>query len=132
MGRSIKTAVTRDTFVYYHACLTQIFFYYCAITLESFSLTVLAYDRLIAICFPLRHSSINTPTRMFCILVIVWLAVFKMKNMESRYKALSTCTEHLIVVAIFYVPTITLYITELFLIHIDMQIRMGPEERRRS
>ena len=194
---TINTVVTKDTFMSYNACLTQIFFYYCSVILESFSLSVLAYDRLIAICFPLRHNSINTPTSMVSILVILWSvfasvmvflvliltklsfcdslivnhfvceyaavfnlscndntlqwtaastlaivllfgplslivmsyacilrAVFKMKSVESRYKALATCTEHLILVAIFYVPTITLYITELFLFHVDPHVRM--------
>ena len=197
---TINTFLTRDTFMSYNACLTQNFFYYCFITLESYSLTVLAYDRLIAICFPLRHNSINTPTSMISILAIVWLycigimlflvlslrrlyfcdsltvygfvceysgvfilscndhtlqwmgafilsilnafgplsliivsyacilrAVFRMKNVESRYKALSTCSEHLILVASSYVPTITLYMTKFFLYRVDPNIRMVNE-----
>ncbi|XP_035288416.1 olfactory receptor 1496-like isoform X3 [Anguilla anguilla] len=194
---SIKTVVTGDTFMSYNACLTQNFFYYGSLALESFSLSVLAYDRLIVICFPLRHSSINTPTRMFSILATVWLlcvsvlafmvlilrkvsfcdsltvynfvceygalinlscngntlqwtvassvsilflflplsviamsyaciltAVFRMKNVESRYKALATCIEHFVLVAIFYVPTITLYIIELFLFLVNPNMKM--------
>ncbi|XP_061105565.1 olfactory receptor 52B2-like [Conger conger] len=194
---TIKTVVTRDTFMSYNACLTQNFFYFGALSLESFSLSILAYDRLIAICFPLRHNTINTPTRMISILAVVWSfcvsvivflvviltklsfcdsltvstfmceyatvhslacnddtlqwavgssvsilflfvplslivasygcilkVVFKMKSVESRYKALATCTEHLVVVAIFYVPTITLYIIELFLFLVDPNVKM--------
>ena len=194
---SIESFLKGDTFMSYNACLTQIFFYYCSITLESFSLSVLAYDRLITICFPLRHSSINTHTSMFSIVAIVWLycagvmmflvliltqlsfcdsltvqhfvcdyaavyslscndhtmqfiaasifsvvnllgplsliivsyacilrAVFRMKSVESRYKALSTCTEHLVLVAIFYVPYLTLSLTAIFLHHVEPNIRM--------
>ena len=194
---SINTILTKDTFVSYNACMGQIFFYYCFLGLESFSLSVLAYDRLIAICFPLRHSSINTPTNMISILTIVWsfcvsiimflvlmitklsfcdsltvddfycaydavirlscndntlqwtaasslsmliifgslsiivlsyvcilIAMFRMKNVESRYKALTTCTEHLFLVAIFYVPMLTLYIVELFLFLVGPDARM--------
>ncbi|XP_061105546.1 olfactory receptor 52B2-like [Conger conger] len=194
---TIKTVLGRDTFMAYNACLTQIFFYYFSVILESSSLSVLAYDRLIAICFPLRHNSINTPTSMSIMLALVWLfwgiamlflvliltnlsfcdsltvynfvcdyagvftlscddytlqwvtasvmsilflfaplslivlsyacilrAVFRMKTVESRYKALATCTEHLILVAIFYVPTITVYIIELFLFHVDPNVKM--------
>ncbi|XP_061105570.1 olfactory receptor 52B2-like [Conger conger] len=192
---AIKTVITKDTFMSYNACMTQIFFYYVSVTLESFSLSVLAYDRLIAICFPLRHT--NTPTTMFCILAITWSfcvsvmlfsililtklsfcdslfvsnficeyaavaslacndstlqltatsslsililflplslivasygcilrVVFRMKTVESRYKALATCTEHLVVVAIFFVPTITVYIIELFLFLLDPNVKM--------
>ncbi|XP_061105560.1 olfactory receptor 52B2-like [Conger conger] len=194
---AIKTVITKDTFMSYNACMTQIFFYYGSVVLESFSLSVLAYDRLIAICFPLRHSSINTPTSMFCILAIVWSlcssimlflilllpklsfcdslivsnficeyaavaslacndktlqwaaassvgmlvlflplslivlsygcilrVVFRMKTVESRYKALATCAEHLVVVAIFYVPTLTVYIIELFLFLLEPNVKM--------
>ncbi|XP_061105556.1 olfactory receptor 1D2-like [Conger conger] len=194
---AIKTVFTRDTFMSYDACLTQMFFYYFSVVLESFSLTVLAYDRLIAICFPLRHNSINTPTSMISILAILWAvfvsimlflvliltklsfcdsltvyyfvcqysgvftlscndhtmqwtaasalaillffvplslillsyvfilrAVFRMKTVDSRFKALATCTEHLFLVAIFYVPIITLYTIELFLFHIDPNVRI--------
>ncbi|KAL4648523.1 olfactory receptor 10A2-like [Arapaima gigas] len=44
--------------------------------LESFSLAILAYDRLLAICFPLRYPSINTNQHMCFILTGVWLLVF--------------------------------------------------------
>ena len=194
---AINTVVTKETFISYNACMTQIFFYYGTGSLESFSLSVLAYDRLIAICFPLRHTSINTPIRMISILAISWLfcvsimvflvlllgrmsfcdsltlynffceyallhslscndntlpwvagsslsvlvlfgplglivmsyacilrVVFRMKNVESRYKALATCTEHLVLVAIFYVPTIILYIIELFLFLVHPDVKM--------
>ena len=194
---TINTVVTKDSFVSYDACLTQVFFYYCSIILESYSLSVLAYDRLIAICFPLRHNSINTPIRMISILVAGWLfwgstmvffvliltklsfcdslivddfvceyaavyhlscndhtlhwiaastvsiiflfgplslivvsyccilrAVFRMKSVESRYKVLATCTEHFVLVAIFYVPTITLYILILFKFYVDPIVKM--------
>ncbi|XP_036379737.1 olfactory receptor 5F1-like [Megalops cyprinoides] len=193
----IKTFLMKDNFVAYNACLTQMYFYYCFASLESFSLGVLAYDRLIAICFPLRHNSINTTTTMLSILAVVWtfcvsiivfstsimtklsfcnsvkvysyfcdyapvfrlscndnslqwamatslslvvlfgplsfiiisyvcilIAVFRMNNVESRYKALATCTEHLILVAIFYVPILTLFIIGLFLFSVDPDIRM--------
>ncbi|KAJ8273948.1 hypothetical protein GJAV_G00107370 [Gymnothorax javanicus] len=68
----IKTFLANENFISYRACLTQMFFYYAFVSLESFSLSVLAYDRLIAICLPLRHASVNTPTSMITILVIVW------------------------------------------------------------
>ncbi|XP_061105538.1 olfactory receptor 1496-like [Conger conger] len=194
---TVSTVLTKDTFMSYNACVGQIFFYYGFLGLESCSLIVLAYDRLIAICFPLRHNSINTPTRMMCILAIVWTyivsivlflililtklsfcdsltvddffcnyaalirlscndatlqwtagsslsmlvffvpfglivisyacilaAVFRMKSVASRYKALATCTEHLVLVAIFFVPLIVLNIIEQFIFHAGPDVRM--------
>ena len=192
----IKTVFTKNTFMSYNACLTQMFFFNGSLALESISLSVLAYDRLIAICFPLRHNSINTPTSMISILAVLWSvfvtimvflvaimtklsfcdsltvhqfvcdyiavfnlacndntmqrtaasvtplfmfgplsviilsyacilnAVFRMKNLESRKKAHATCIEHLILVAIFYIPVNTLYLIEIFAFHIDPKIKM--------
>ncbi|XP_061105587.1 putative gustatory receptor clone PTE01 [Conger conger] len=193
----IKTFLLKDNFISYNACLTQMFFYYCFVALQSFSLTVLAYDRFIAICFPLRQSSINTITAMISILGTVWsicvsgivfaviimtrlsfcnsvnvqsyfcdytpmyrlacndnrlqwstasavgfiivfvplslivisytsilTAVFRMKNVDSRYKALLTCTEHLVLVAISYAPITAVCIIELFFFRLDPEVRI--------
>ncbi|XP_064205587.1 putative gustatory receptor clone PTE03 [Anguilla rostrata] len=193
----IKMFLAKDNFISYNACLTQMFFYYCFVSLESFSLSVLAYDRLIAICFPLRQSSINTIPVMISILVTVWsfctsvivfaviimtrlsfcnsvnlqsyfcdytpmyrlacndnrlqwatasslsllivfvplsliimsyicilTAVFRMKNVNSRCKTLLTCTEHFVLVAIFYAPFILVYIIEHFFFKLDPDVRI--------
>nr|DBA22583.1 TPA: hypothetical protein GDO54_013600 [Pyxicephalus adspersus] len=39
-------------------CLTQIFFYYFAFSTDFFILTVMSFDRYLAVCQPLRYSSI--------------------------------------------------------------------------
>ncbi|XP_048037466.1 olfactory receptor 5B12-like [Megalobrama amblycephala] len=39
----------------------------------------------------------------------ILIAVFRMKNNQSRYKALATCTEHLTLVAIFYIPIFIIF-----------------------
>ncbi|XP_035241108.1 odorant receptor 107-1 [Anguilla anguilla] len=57
-------------------CFSQMFFMHFFTDMESFSLAVLAYDRLVAICFPLRYATINTNPRMFFILAGMWALVF--------------------------------------------------------
>ncbi|XP_047374924.1 olfactory receptor 52R1-like [Sciurus carolinensis] len=44
----------------YHACLMQVFFIHAFSSVESGVLMAMALDRYVAICFPLRHSSILT------------------------------------------------------------------------
>ncbi|XP_008066382.1 olfactory receptor 52R1 [Carlito syrichta] len=46
----------------YHACLIQVFFIHAFSSVESGVLMAMALDRYVAICFPLQHSSILTPS----------------------------------------------------------------------
>lgn len=193
----LKTFLAKDNFITFNICLTQMFFCYAFLTMESLSISVLAYDRLIAICFPLHQHSINTITRMIGIIMVMWavdvgsnvfsistmtrlsfcksrdvysyfcdyapvfrlacndyslqwtcattlslvnlfgplsfitltyicilISVFRMQSIESRFKALSTCVEHLFLVGIFYVPFLTLFIMGLFLFGVNPDTRM--------
>ncbi|XP_075793803.1 olfactory receptor 52E2-like [Pelodiscus sinensis] len=44
----------------FSACLTQMFFFQCTLPMESGILMAMAFDRYVAICDPLRHSTILT------------------------------------------------------------------------
>ena len=183
----IKTFLLKDNFVPFNLCLVQMCVYYAALPLESYALAILAYDRLIAICFPLRHNSFNTLRIMSCMVSLSWLyvlsvdifatgimtrlsfcdsvrvfsyfcdyapvfrlacndftmqwtvastasivnllgpfsfillsyfsilvAVFRMKSVSNGIKALTTCIEHLILVAVFYIPIFSIFLIGLY------------------
>ncbi|KAG8522799.1 Olfactory receptor 52M1 [Galemys pyrenaicus] len=44
----------------FHACLTQMFFVHCFATVESGIFLAMAFDRYVAICDPLRHTTVLT------------------------------------------------------------------------
>lgn len=60
-------------FISLFGCISQYFFFALSITSECFLLTVMSYDRYIAICFPLHYRSFMN--QMFCLKLILmsWL-----------------------------------------------------------
>ncbi|XP_031651942.1 odorant receptor 107-1 [Oncorhynchus kisutch] len=63
-------------YVSFGTCFSQMFFMHLFGDMESFSLALLAYDRVIAICFPLRYLTINTNLRMLLLLLGIWTLAF--------------------------------------------------------
>ncbi|XP_032635175.2 olfactory receptor 52E4-like [Chelonoidis abingdonii] len=55
----------------FSACLTQMYFIHCFSAMESGILMALAFDRFVAICHPLRHSTILTN----CVVAKIGMAV---------------------------------------------------------
>ncbi|XP_067255276.1 olfactory receptor 6N1-like [Chanodichthys erythropterus] len=185
-GSSALIPKVIDTFLFehqdisYEACLIYMFFVYHFMNLQSLTLLVLAYDRVVAICFPLRYHAIVTKTAMFLIIGLMWifsvtffavlvgsvnrlsfcgsnvldsyfcdygpiyriacndnsvnvllgkicyslliftplilifisyvciaLVLFKIPHGVDRIKSIKTCTSHLMLVAIFYIPILS-------------------------
>ncbi|XP_023272363.1 olfactory receptor 24-like [Seriola lalandi dorsalis] len=193
----IKTFLIKNNFIPFNQCLLQMYFHYAFAALESYALAVLAYDRFIAICFPLRQNLFNTLLIMSCIIGVTWMycagllaystaimtrlsfcnsvrvfsyfcdyapvfrlacndytmqwfaasfltvlllggpfifillsyvtilvTVFRMKSLDSRVKALATCVEHIILVAVFYIPLLVIFMIGFYLRLIDPDQRV--------
>ncbi|XP_066445769.1 olfactory receptor 10A7-like [Eleutherodactylus coqui] len=56
-------------------CITQLYFFFVSEAFECFLLTVMSYDRYVAICNPLRYSSIMTSGYCVILATISWLLV---------------------------------------------------------
>ncbi|XP_075425320.1 olfactory receptor 6F1-like [Ascaphus truei] len=54
----------------YHGCIIQIYFFFALGLTELFFLAVMAYDRFLAICLPLRYTSIMT--NRLCNQLAIW------------------------------------------------------------
>ncbi|XP_020007528.1 olfactory receptor 1468-like [Castor canadensis] len=57
----------------YAECLTQMYFFLLFADLESFLLMAMAYDRYVAICFPLHYTSIMSPKLCVYLVVMSWV-----------------------------------------------------------
>ncbi|XP_006874393.1 PREDICTED: olfactory receptor 7A10-like [Chrysochloris asiatica] len=78
----------------YEDCITQLYFFLLFATLDHFLLTVMAYDRFVAICHPLHYTVIMNP--QFCGLLL--LASLLLCALDSLLQSLmilrlSFCTD---------------------------------------
>ncbi|XP_032991338.1 olfactory receptor 7A17-like [Rhinolophus ferrumequinum] len=64
---------TQSKVITYEGCITQMYFFILFAGLDTFLLTVMAYDRFVAICHPLHYTVIMHP-RVYGLLVLVsWI-----------------------------------------------------------
>ncbi|XP_020022396.2 olfactory receptor 1f45-like [Castor canadensis] len=57
----------------YMECVTQIYFFITFINMDGFLLSVMAYDRYVAICCPLHYTMIMRPRLCVLLVVISWV-----------------------------------------------------------
>ncbi|XP_061105489.1 olfactory receptor 1F1-like [Conger conger] len=69
----IDTIFFKSHLISFQACLTNMFFVFWFIHMQSFTLTLLSYDRCVAICFPLRYNEIVTKKSMLVITTVLWV-----------------------------------------------------------
>ncbi|XP_066556235.1 olfactory receptor 1E16-like [Amia ocellicauda] len=182
----IETFLFDSPLITYEACLTSMFFVHFFSLMQSFTLVLLAYDRFVAICFPLKFHVFVTNTLMVMMIIVAWAftavlliggvvfftrlsfcksivingyfcdhgivirlacndfspnlvfamisiaalfyvpllvivlsyvciisALLKIASTSGCWKALKTCTSHLILVALFYFPLCGTYLASL-------------------
>ena len=74
--RFLVSIVTRDMTISYNSCLAQVFFFILLGSTEFFLLTVMSYDRYVAICKPLHYTTIMNSRICNQLVISSWLAGF--------------------------------------------------------
>ncbi|XP_057565553.1 olfactory receptor 7A17-like [Hippopotamus amphibius kiboko] len=57
----------------YEGCITQIYFFLLFVGLDNFLLAVMAYDRFLAICHPLKYTIIMNPQLCGLLVLVSWM-----------------------------------------------------------
>ncbi|XP_040274686.1 olfactory receptor 11L1-like [Bufo bufo] len=109
-------------------CMTQIYFFVGTDAFECLFLAVMSYDRYVAICNPLRYSSIMT--NRFCVksLVMCWfLGSFESFIVTVTLSKLNLCGQNII--DHFFcdiVPLLELSCSDTFIVHLEIYVMGSP------
>ncbi|XP_062965359.1 olfactory receptor 7A10-like [Cynocephalus volans] len=85
---------THNKNITYEGCITQMYFFILFIGLEGFLLTVMAYDRFLAICHPLNYTFIMNPVLCVLLVLVSWIMSVLHSLLQSlMVLQLSFCTD---------------------------------------
>ena len=73
MPKLLQNMQSQDLSIPYAGCLTQMYFFLFFADLEDFLLVAMAYDRYVAICFPLHYTTIMSPRLCLFLVVLSWI-----------------------------------------------------------
>ncbi|KAM8952720.1 olfactory receptor 8J2-like [Pelodytes ibericus] len=65
--------ITRTRTIPYVTCITQMYFFGCFINIELFLLTAMSYDRYVAVCNPLRYTTIMNCRICLLLVSVCWI-----------------------------------------------------------
>ncbi|XP_006872818.1 PREDICTED: olfactory receptor 14J1-like [Chrysochloris asiatica] len=72
--QSINNSLMDDGYISQGQCILQVFFFTSLACSEVAILTVMSYDRYVAICFPLHYEVIMNPSKCKWAMIAVWLS----------------------------------------------------------
>ncbi|KAM9312226.1 olfactory receptor 1496-like [Gastrophryne carolinensis] len=73
MPSMVHTILTNETLVSFPACVAQFYLFCVSEISESILLTVMSYDRYLAICKPLHYTSIMSPQACWKLVISSWI-----------------------------------------------------------
>ncbi|XP_031207241.1 olfactory receptor 1468-like [Mastomys coucha] len=97
MPKLLQNMQSQDISITYVGCLTQMYFLMFFGDMESFLLLVMAYDRYVAICFPLHYTSIMNPKLCVWLVLLSWMITMLYSMLHTLLLArLSFCEDNVI------------------------------------
>ncbi|XP_072455514.1 olfactory receptor 7A10-like [Notamacropus eugenii] len=93
--KMLLNILTNSKIISYAGCLTQMYFFMAFGLLDNFLLTVMAYDRFVAICHPLRYFTIMNPWICGLLVLISWnISLLNSTLHTLLVTRLSFCSKH--------------------------------------
>uniref|UniRef100_A0A8C8X4G6 Olfactory receptor n=1 Tax=Panthera leo TaxID=9689 RepID=A0A8C8X4G6_PANLE len=97
MPKLLQNMQSQVPSVPYAGCLAQMYFFLLFADLESFLLVAMAYDRYVAICFPLHYTTIMSPKLCLSLVVLSWVLTTFISLLHTLLMArLSFCADNVI------------------------------------
>nr|XP_025839323.1 olfactory receptor 7A10-like [Vulpes vulpes] len=85
---------TQGKVITYAGCVTQIYFFLLFADWDDFLLAVMAYDRFLAICHPLRYTVIMDPWLCGLLVLVSWIMIVSLFYGTSLGVYLSSAANH--------------------------------------
>ncbi|XP_073685933.1 olfactory receptor 13C2-like [Garra rufa] len=98
----LDTFLFRNQLIPYGLCLVNMFSVFVSISTQSLTLAVLSFDRLVAICLPLRYHTIVTHRSMLVIIGVTWAMVLFMVSAATIFISRLSFCRVIVVINSFY------------------------------
>ncbi|XP_050018597.1 olfactory receptor 1468-like [Alexandromys fortis] len=122
MPKLLQNMQNQEPSITYVGCLTQMYFFLVFGDMESFLLVLMAYDRYVAICFPLHYTSIMSPKLCVFLIVFCWILTMMYSILHTLLLSrLSFCENNVIsqffcdITALLKLACSDIYINELII-----------------
>ncbi|XP_074060344.1 olfactory receptor 7D4-like [Macrotis lagotis] len=93
--KMLESILLHSKTISYAGCFAQMFFYMIFTCMDNLLLTVMAYDRFVAICHPLHYVTIMSPQLCGLLILLSWTVSFLISILHTMMATrLSFCKDH--------------------------------------
>ncbi|XP_027404429.1 olfactory receptor 7A17-like [Bos indicus x Bos taurus] len=92
--KMLQNIENQSKVITYEGCIVQVYFYIFLAGVDDFLLTVMAYDRFVAICHPLHYTVIMNPRLCGLLVLVSWMMIVLLFYCTSLGVYLSSAATH--------------------------------------